>query len=50
MQKKMYYLFPSILPATKVTALAMGVMYKVMTEGMMHSEKRCRKLKMGGVP
>ena len=49
-QKKIYSLFPPIYPATRETTLAMEIIDKVITEGMIHSEKKCRKIRAGEVP
>ena len=38
-QNKTYSLFPPIYPATRETIIAMKAIDKVMTEGMIHSEK-----------
>ena len=42
-QKKIYSLFPPIHPATRETTLAMEIIDKVITEGMIHSEKNVEK-------
>ena len=48
-QKKIYSLFPLIYPSTRETVLAMEIIDKVMIEGMIHLEKKCRKLRAGEV-
>ena len=42
-QQKIYSLFPPIHPATKATTLSMEDIDKVMTEGMINSEKNAEK-------
>ena len=49
-QKKIYSLFMPIFPATKETTRVMEVIDKVLTEGMISAEKKCRKIRAGAVP
>ena len=49
-QQKIYALFPPIHPATAEITLAMEAIDKVLTEGMINSEKKCRKIRAGAVP
>ena len=49
-QHKIYQLFPPTFPATLVTSRAMEAIDRVITDGMIHAEKKCCKIFAGEVP
>ena len=49
-QQKVYSLFPHTQPATRETKLDMEEIDKVITDGMIRSEKKCRKIRVGEAP
>ena len=49
-QQKIYSLFPPIYPATDQASKAMEAIERVISEGMAHAEKKCRKIHAGEVP
>ena len=49
-QQKLYSLFPPKYPPSPTTAAKMKVIDQVLGEGMIHAEKKYRKIRAGEVP
>lgn len=49
-QEKIYRLFPPTFPITKIKQQTLETLDKVISEGMIHAEKKCRRIRMGEVP
>ena len=49
-QEKIYSLFPPVRPITPEACRALESIDRVLGEGMVHAEKKCRKIRAGAVP
>ena len=49
-QEKLYSLFPPTQPPSPTTCRVMETVDRVLGEGMIHAEKKCRKIRAGEVP
>ena len=50
LQRKIYSLFPPTFPASPATIQIMESVDRVITDGMTHAEKKCRRILAGEVP